>query len=137
MRSTARDRPTGLDRRNYCPGDVTASADLNHFVFATEWNVFAPGGQLTAARLRLRQRHRHDGPSPIASKTPSGDDIPSEPGDASGDPLQIPAVSADGSHILMAAGGTGPCGAGQMPAAALRRDRYVRSAARCSPATST
>src|SRR5262249_42592566 len=33
---------------NYCPGDVTASPDLSHFVFASEWNVFAPGGQLTA-----------------------------------------------------------------------------------------
>ncbi len=33
---------------NVCPGDVNASSDLSHFVFASEWNVFAPGGQLTA-----------------------------------------------------------------------------------------
>ena len=41
----------------------------------------------------------------VASKTTAGDDIPSQPTDGSGDPLEIPAVSSDGSHILIAAGG--------------------------------
>ena len=94
---------------NYCPGDVTASSDLSHFVFASGWNVFAPGGQLRPPGS-VYDNDVHDATVTIASKTPGGSDIPSEPGDASGDPLEIPSVSADGSHILMAAGGTGPCG---------------------------
>src|SRR5262249_24550749 len=45
----ALDCPTGEEiAANFCPGDVTASADLRHFVFATRWNVFAAGGQLSA-----------------------------------------------------------------------------------------
>jgi hypothetical protein len=92
-----------------CAGDVTASSDLRHFAFATEWNVFAPGGQLSAPGSVYDNDTRARSVQ-IASKTPAGGDIPSEPGDQAGDPLQIPAISADGSHILMAAGGTGPCG---------------------------
>ena len=51
----------------------------------------------------------------VASKTPAGDDIPAEPDDHAGDPLQIPASPSDGSHILMAAGGIGPCGLSNCP----------------------
>ena len=36
---------------NICPGDVTASADLSHFVFATETHLFAPEGRLSAPGL--------------------------------------------------------------------------------------
>ncbi|MGA8744563.1 MAG: NHL repeat-containing protein [Solirubrobacterales bacterium] len=94
---------------NNCPGDVTASSDLSHFVFASEWNVLAPGGQLSAPGS-VYDNNTNSGTVAVASKTPAGDDIPSQPTDAAGDPLQIPAVSSDGSHILMAAGGVGPCG---------------------------
>ncbi len=94
---------------NFCPGDVQASSDLSHFVFASEWNVFAPGGQLSSPGS-VYDNDTKQNSVVVASKTPGGADIPSEPGDASGDPLEIPAVSSDGSHILMAAGGTGPCG---------------------------
>jgi hypothetical protein len=94
---------------DFCPGDVTASADLSHFVFATEWNVFAPGGQLSAPGSVYDNNTATDAVATV-SKTPAGDDIPSEPADHAGDPLQIPAVSSDGSHILMASEGTGPCG---------------------------
>ena len=99
---------------NYCPGDVTASSDLSHFAFATEWNVFAPGGQLRAPGSVYDNDTRTDSIA-IASKAPAGNDIPSEPGDAFGDPLQIPAISSDGTRILMAAGGTGPCGLAACP----------------------
>ncbi len=99
---------------NYCPGDVTASSDLSHFVFATEWNAFAPGGQLSAPGS-VYDNNTNDNTVAIASKTPGGDDIPNEPTDQAGDTLQIPAVSSDGSHILMAAGGTGPCGFSTCP----------------------
>ena len=79
---------------SYCPGDVTASADLSHFVFATSWNVFAPGGQLSRARVGLRQRHR-PGTVTVASKTPGRGKHPAtSPADQSGDPLQIPAYPA-------------------------------------------
>ena len=37
----------GRGDTNVCPGDVTASSDLSHFVFADEWNSFAPGGQVS------------------------------------------------------------------------------------------
>ena len=94
---------------NFCPGDVIASSDLSHFVFASEWNVFAPGGQMRPPGT-VYDNDIKASTVTIASKTSSGADIPSEPSDASGDPLEIPAVSSDGSHILMASGGTGPCG---------------------------
>jgi hypothetical protein len=108
------DLTKGNDVQNYCPGDVTASADLSHFVFATEWNVFAPGGRLGAPGS-VYDNETAAGTLAVASKTPAGADIPSEPGDQFGDPLQTPAVSADGSHILIAAGGTGPCGSSTCP----------------------
>jgi hypothetical protein len=105
----ALDCPTSGAAKSYCPGDVTASADLRHFVFATQWNIFAPGGQLSSPGS-VYDNNTDSNTVTVASKTPAGDDILSEPGNHSGDPLQIPAVSDDGSHILMAAGGTGPCG---------------------------
>ena len=99
---------------NYCPGDVTASSDLTHFAFATEWNVFASGGQLSPPGSVYDNNTKAETVT-VASKTPAGDDIPSEPGDASGDPLEIPATSTDGSHILIASGGIGPCGLSNCP----------------------
>ena len=75
---------------NYCPGDVTASADLTHFVFASSWNVFAPGGQLSAPGS-VYDNDTDAGTVAVASKTPAGDNIPTEPTDSAGDPLQIPA----------------------------------------------
>jgi hypothetical protein len=92
-----------------CAGDVTASSDLSHFAFATEWNVFAPNGQLSAPGS-VYDNDTATRTVRVASVTPSGQGIPSEPTDQAGDPLQIPAISSDGSHILMAAGGIGPCG---------------------------
>lgn len=94
---------------NYCPGDVTTSADLSHFVFATTWNIFAPGGQLNGAGS-VYDNNTAAGSVSVASKTPAGENIPNEPGDQSNTPLSIPAVSHDGSHILIGAHQTGPCG---------------------------
>jgi hypothetical protein len=104
----------GVHAASDCPGDVTASADLSHFVFASEWNVFASGGQLTAPGS-VYDNGTNANTVVVASKTPAGDNIQSEPTDQAGDPLQIPSVSKDGSHILMAAGGTGPCGFSSCP----------------------
>ncbi len=94
---------------NACPGDVTASEDLSHFVFSTEWSQFTPDGQLTPPGSVYDNNIGQNRVS-LASRLANGSPIPSEPGDQVGDPLQIPAVSSDGSRILMAAGVTGPCG---------------------------
>jgi hypothetical protein len=97
-----------------CAGDVNASADLSHFVFATEWNVFAPGGQVSPPGS-VYDNDTASRTVEVASRNPAGDAIPPEPTNHSGDPLQIPDVSTDGSHILIAAGGVGPCGYASCP----------------------
>ena len=97
-----------------CPGDVLASGDMSHYVFASAWNVFAPGGKLGAPGS-VYDNDIGAATVKVASKLPDGEDIPVEPGNLSGDPLQIPDVSMNGSHILMAAGATGPCGAASCP----------------------
>jgi hypothetical protein len=111
--------PGGLDALdclplNVCPGDVTASSDLSHFVFASEWNVFAPGGQL-APPGSVYDNNTVTGTLAIASMLPGGGPIPAEPTDQAEDPLRVPAVSSDGSHILIAAGGVGYCGQATCP----------------------
>ena len=88
-----------------------------------------PGGQLSAPGS-VYDNDTEAGTVGVASKTPGRRRHPREPDDQAGDPLQIPAVSSDGSHILMAAGGTGPCGFCQLPGAALRR-RPSAIALRC------
>jgi hypothetical protein len=95
--------------RNFCSGDVTASEDLSHFVFASEWNKFAPGGTLNAPGS-VYDNNTTTGEVVVASKTPNNEPIPKEPTDPASNPLEIPAVSSDGSHILMAASVTSPCG---------------------------
>ena len=105
---------TGYSASNFCPGDVSASSDLSHFVFATEWSTFAPEGQVTPPGS-VYDNNTATRAVEIASKLAGGAPIPSEPTDEAGDTLQIPAVSSDGSHILMAAGATGPCGSAQCP----------------------
>jgi hypothetical protein len=87
-----------------CPGEVNASSDLSHFVFASEWNVFAPGGRLTTPGS-VYDNDTAAGTVAVVSKTPAGDDIPAEPTDHANNPLRIPAVSSDGSHILISS----PC----------------------------
>jgi hypothetical protein len=99
---------------NNCPGEVNASADLSHFVFSTEWNVFAEGGRLNPPGS-VYDNNTKSSTVTVVSRTPSGEDIPNEPTDHSGNPLYIPGVSADGSHILMGASGVGPCGLSNCP----------------------
>ena len=94
-RLNALDCPTfGGSDRNNCPGDVTASSDLSHFVFATEWSrsrlaasSSAPVPSTTTTRTLTRSR------SASKSSRRRADPQPSL-GDQAGDPLQIPAVSA-------------------------------------------
>jgi hypothetical protein len=126
--STADERPD-FPSANYCPGDVTTSDDLSHFVFATRWNVFAEGGILDAPGS-VYDDDTATGKVTVASIAPGGGPIKPEPGDKAGDVLQIPAVSRDGSHILMAAGGTGPCGTETCPELPCR-GTFFGEAARC------
>ncbi len=94
---------------HYCPGEIGASAELNHFAFSTEWNSFAPGGQLSPPGS-VYDNNTQEGTVTVASQLPSGSPIPSEPNDHAGDPLEIPGLSTNGSHILIDSPGTGPCG---------------------------
>jgi hypothetical protein len=94
---------------NFCPGEVAGSADLNHFAFSTEWNIFAPGGQLSAPGS-VYDNDTGAGSVTVASKLPSGSPIPAEPTDHAGDPLEVPGLSTNGSHVLIDSPGTGPCG---------------------------
>ncbi len=129
----ALDCPTAVESYaagNNCPGDVTASSDLSHFVFATEWSPFALGGQVVPPGSVYDNNTKTDSVE-IVSKLAGGDAIPSEPGDEAGDPLQIPSVSADGSHILMAAGATGPCGAAHCPELTHCESTFSSPVARC------
>ena len=72
---------------NACPGDVTASEDLSHFVFATEWNPFTPDGQLSPPGSVYDNDIRNR--VTVASSFQRQTD-PSEPGDRAGDPLANP-----------------------------------------------
>ena len=108
------DCPTVNTAGNFCPGEVSASSDLSHFGFSTEWNVFAPGGQTTAPGS-VYDNNTRTREVVLVSKTPGGQPIPAEPGDNAGDPLQIPGYSSDGSHILMGSGSVGPCGLPNCP----------------------
>ena len=101
---------------NDCPGDVTASADLTHFLFASEEHNFATEGEgLLSPPGSVYDDDTGTGVVKVASQLPGGEPIPSQPTDHAGDPLQIPAVSSDGSRILIAAPGTGPCGFSACP----------------------
>ena len=100
---------------NVCSSEATASPDLGHFVFSTQRAVFAPEGQL-AAPGSVYDNEVASGTVLVASKLPSGSPIPAQPTDhAKEDILRVPALSADGSHILIAAGVTGGCGQATCP----------------------
>ena len=99
---------------NDCPGDVSSSSDLSHFVFATESHLFAPEGQLGAPGSVYDNDTRTQTVT-VASKTAAGAAIPAQPTDRAEDPLRIPSVSSNGTRILIAAGGTGPCGSSTCP----------------------
>ena len=57
---------------NFCPGDVSASADLSHFLFASRWNVFAAGGRLSAPGS-VYDNDTAAATVTVASKTPAGE----------------------------------------------------------------
>ena len=88
-----------------CTGDVATSGDLNHFVFSTNQLAFAPGG-LTAAPGSAYDDNLQTGEVTLISRLKNGDPIPQDAAFArtpagAEEFLRFPAVSADGSHILI------------------------------------
>jgi hypothetical protein len=90
-----------------CTGDVAASGDFSHLVFSSNQFAFAPGG-LTTAPGSAYDDNLATGAITLISRLPGGASIPQEPGYPVSDPagasaefIRFPAVSTDGSHILM------------------------------------
>jgi hypothetical protein len=86
----------------FCSSFVDASKDLNHFVFSTKSGLFGEGG-LTTAPGSAYDNDTADNTLSLISKLPGGGPIAQEPGAKAGpeELIRFPAVSADGSHILM------------------------------------
>ncbi len=101
----------GADLPKGLIGDARPSGDFSHYFFSSADRAFAPGGQ-TSQNGSVYDNEIPTGSVTIASKTPGGADIPREPGDVSEGYLQLPAVSVDGSHVLMLAPEAGLCGKG-------------------------
>ena len=102
------DQVPGADESEY-RGDVKLSADSNHYVFSSVGTAFAPGG-LAASPGSVYDNEIATGTLSVVSKLPNGDDIPKDGLAATAtEYIRVPAVSRDGSHILMstaAQGGT-------------------------------
>jgi hypothetical protein len=88
-------------------GASRPSEDFSHYVFSSRNLAFEEGG-LTTAPGSVYDNDIAAGTVSIVSIAPGGGDIPQDTG-GSNEYVKIPAVSRDGSHILMsteAAGGT-------------------------------
>ena len=94
---------------NSCPGEVSASSDLSHFVFSTEWNIFAPGGNLRPPGS-VYDNNTGTGTVAVASLTPGGEPIPSEPSDHAGIRFRSPAYQTMARTSSSGAGASAPVG---------------------------
>lgn len=84
-----------------CTSDVSASGDLTHVVFSSNQLAFASGG-LEVAPGSAYDDDVATGTVTLISELPGGASIPQDPGHPdSGEFIRFPAVSSDGSHILM------------------------------------
>ena len=84
---------------DHLTGDEVPSGDFSHFVFSSSDLAFAPGG------LETEPGSAYDnaiGPKTVSviSRMPGGGDIPQDAGTA-GEYVKIPALTNNGSHILM------------------------------------
>ena len=82
-------------------GAQRASADFRHFAFSSNNYPFASGG-VVGAPGSVYDNDTETNSISIVSKLANGDPIP-QAGSDPGEYLKIPAVSSDGSHILMSA----------------------------------
>ncbi len=80
-------------------GGVEISPDFSHYFFSSLLTAFAPGG-LVAAPGSAYDDDIQTGEVTLISKTAQGEDIPAGVGGSS-EYIEFPAVSTDGSHILM------------------------------------
>jgi hypothetical protein len=80
-------------------GDKRPSPDFSHFVFSSRNVPFAAGG-LDTSPGSVYDNEIASNTVRIASTLPSGEPIPKDAG-PSDEYIKIPAVSTDGSHILM------------------------------------
>jgi hypothetical protein len=86
-------------------GDVEVSKDFSHFLFSSRNISFAEGG-LSISPGSVYSDDVDTGEVTLISKTPQGDPIPQDTGNAD-EYIEIPAVSVDGSHVLMSTQGPG------------------------------
>ena len=80
-------------------GDGQPSDDFRHFFFSSRNIALAQGG-LTAAPGSVYDNNVEENTDTIVSKLPGGTDIPAGVGGPE-EFIRIPAVSTDGSHVLM------------------------------------
>jgi len=119
---------SAIDADPNCTGEVTASADLSHLAFSSNQASFASGG-LTSAPGSAYDNDLAAKNISLISLTSNGENIPQDPNFANTPPqiegasgrtevpggaeeyLRFPAVSNDGSHILIstATAGTNVC----------------------------
>ena len=86
-------------------GAFKPSPEFTHLAFSSNNVAFAPEG-LTTAPGSAYDNNMSTEEITIISKTASGLNIPQEPGNtAAAEAIQFPAVSTDGSHILMSTAG--------------------------------
>ena len=114
-----------------CSGETTASSDLRHLIFSSNRRSFSAGGDppgLTHAPGSAYSEDLETGATTLISRTAAAGDIPQDPAyaalpalDRGGNDVEVtgqtlqepggkeefirfPAVSADGSHVLMSTG---------------------------------
>jgi hypothetical protein len=98
--TTADDVPGSLDPLAFV-GDGKPSPDFSTWVFSSRNLAFAEGG-LTEAPGSVYVNEIASDTVTIVSKTPLGGDIQQDPAASSSSQyIRIPAISADGSHVLM------------------------------------
>jgi hypothetical protein len=90
-------------------GESRISGDGGHYVFSTANIAFAPSGR-TSEGGSVYDNDLTDETVTVASKLQNGTNILREPGDLSNDFMTLPAISRDGSHVLMGFGEKGLCG---------------------------
>ena len=125
--------PDNTAARSECSGDVSPSADLSHFTFSSRTYSFAENG-ITGAPGSAYDDDIANHTVTLISRLASGKAIPQDPAFAVVPPvpgsqneiakpggaeeyIRFPAISSDGSHILMstATAGTPVCGKEEDP----------------------
>lgn len=81
-------------------GTAKPSGDFSHYFFSTQDLAFAPDGRLGPPGS-VYDDDIAVGTVTVVSKTEEGEDIPRDSAGPTNEYIRIPAVSTDGSHVLM------------------------------------